>query len=177
MPRTITLNWMDWITLTIVLVSILRGARFGVLAGLADLAILIATFLAAATLYSPVTAWMRQQIYGPLPEAWAAFITFVIIWLGLYMLVGWLARWTLGKAAAPGSRMLGGVLGGIRGLVLVTTLLVVTLAGPFHGSVATDAERSQVAPYLLRASDRIEALLLPALPMHVPRIGPGGKLF
>ncbi len=176
MPRPITLTWIDWITLAIVLVSILRGARSGVLAGLADLAVLVAAFLAAAALY-PQGASLVQQYRGLLPAPWAAFAAFVVIWLGLYILVGLLARWAFGGATAPASRMLGGVLGGIRGLVLATALLVVTLAAPFHRAVTADAERSHLAPYLLRANDRVEAALLPRLPVRVPRIGPGGRLF
>lgn len=176
MPRTITLTWIDWIIMAIVLLSILRGARFGVLAGLVDLAVLGAAFLAAAAFY-PAGAALALHYVTALSAPWAAFAAFLVIWLGLYLAAGLLVRLALGGAAPPASRMLGGVLGGIRGLVLVTALLVVTLASPFHGAVAPDAKRSQVVPYLLRANDRVEVLLLPRLPVHVERIGPGGRLF
>jgi uncharacterized membrane protein required for colicin V production len=176
MSRTITLNWMDWITLAIVLVSILRGARYGLLAGLVDLIILIGAFLSAAALYGDGASLARRSL-PILPNDWTAFAAFVVIWVGLYVLVGTLARWVLSGAPAPASRMLGGVLGGIRGLVLATILLVVVLAAPFHQAVAADAARSRVAPYLLRADEHAVALLLPALPVRVPRIGPGGTMF
>jgi uncharacterized membrane protein required for colicin V production len=178
MTRTITLNWIDWIVLAVVLVSILRGAKWGLLAGFGDLAVLVAAFLAAAASYSPVTAWGRTQLPGPPPKDWAAFITFVVIWIGLYILAGGMVRWALGGAAgAPAARLLGGVLGALRGLVFATAALVVVLAGPFDRAVATDASRSYVAPALLRANDRVQAALLPALPVQVPRIGPGGARF
>lgn len=176
MSRTITLNWLDWITLAIVLLSILRGARHGALAGLADLVVLVGAFLAAAALYGAGATSVHR--YLPfVPSAWAAFVAFVVIWVGLYVLVGTLARWALAGSPAPASRMLGGVLGGIRGLVLATILLVIILAAPFHQAVAPDAVRSRVAPYLLRADEHAAALLLPALPVRVPRIGPGGTMF
>ncbi len=177
MPRTIALNWIDWVILAIVLVSILRGSRFGVVAGLGDLAVLVGAFLAAGALYPGIAAWARHDLV-PFPEAWAAFSAFLIIWLGLYLPVGWLVRWAVGgHAGAPLSRLLGGVLGGIRGLVLMTALLVVTLAGPFDQAIAADAKRSWVVTSLLRANDRVEAVLLPALPVSVPRLGPGGVRF
>ncbi len=188
MPDTSSLNWMDWITLAIVLVSILRGTRYGVLAGAGDLAALIAAFFVASALYAQGAAvlhhWFdlaRQQpplerLPG-LPPPWEALLSFVVIWLGLYIPAGNIVRWLLGHAAVPASRMLGGLLGGVRGLALVTALLVIMLAAPFHRVVAADAARSRVAPFLLKARENVEKFLLPTLPVHVPRIGPGGTLF
>src|SRR5579884_315278 len=176
MPRTITLNWMDWITLAIVLVSILRGTRYGALAGVVDLLVLVGAFLAAAAVYADGAALLRRSL-AVLAASWAAFVALVAIWIGLYVPLGLLVRWALGRKVAAASRMVGGVLGGIRGLVLATILLVIVLAAPFREAIAADAARSRVAPYLLRANERLGALLLPALPVRVPRIGPGGITF
>ncbi len=178
MPRTITFDWIDWIILATVLISILRGARWGVLAGLGDLTVLIATFLTAAALYAPAAVWARPQVPSALSTGWAEFIAFVIIWLGLYIPVGWVARWSLGRGTeTPAARLLGGALGGVRGLVLATAALVLVLAAPFRQVIAVDVPRSWTAPILLRANDRAQAALLPALPVRVPRIGPGGTRF
>src|SRR5579884_4249210 len=120
MPRTITLNWMDWITLAIVLVSILRGTRYGALAG---------------AVYADGAALLRRSL-AVLPASWAAFVALVAIWIGLYVPLGLLVRWALGRKVAAASRMVGGVLGGIRGLVLATILLVIVLAAPFREAIA-----------------------------------------
>lgn len=175
MPRMITLNWIDWVTLAIVLVSVLRGARFGAVAGLIDLAGLVATYLAAAAVYPRGAEYLRQ-VPG-LTRSWQGLIAFVVIWLGLYLPLGMLIRWISARAKFPASGLLGGVLGVARGIVLVASLLVLTLAAPFRSVVAADAHRSQVAPYLLRGSDRVQTVLLPVLPVHVPRLGPGGATF
>jgi uncharacterized membrane protein required for colicin V production len=175
MPRTIALNWIDWVTLAIVLVSILRGMRFGALAGLLDLGGLVATFLAAAAVY-PRGAQYLREVPG-LTRSWEGLIAFVVIWLGLYLPLGILIRWITARAKFPASGLLGGVLGVVRGIVLVASLLMLTLAAPFRSVVAADAHRSQVAPYLLRGSERVQAVLLPALPVRVPRLGPGGATF
>ncbi|HET7263238.1 MAG TPA: CvpA family protein [bacterium] len=175
MPRTIALNWIDWVTLAIVLVSILRGARFGAVAGLVDLAGLVATYLAAAAVY-PIGAQYLQQV-PVLTVSWQRFIAFVVIWLGLYLPFGLVIRWVFARAKFPASGLVGGVFGIARGIVLAASLLVLTLAAPFRGVVAADAHRSQVAPYLLSGSERVQAVLLPALPVHIQRLGPGGATF
>ena len=175
MPRTIALNWIDWVTLAIVLVSILRGARFGAVAGLIDLIGLVVTYLTAAAVYPQGAEHLRQVPGLTLP--WQRLIAFVVIWLGLYLPLGLLIRWIFARANFPASGLVGAVFGIARGIVLVAALLVLTLAAPFRGVVAADARRSQVAPYLLTGSERVQALLLRALPVHVPRFGPGGATF
>jgi uncharacterized membrane protein required for colicin V production len=174
MPRTITLNWIDWVTLAIVLVSVLRGARFGALAGLVDLVGLVVTYLAAAWAYPRGLEYLRQV---PFNRSWEGLIVFVVIWLALYLPLGMVIRSTLGRARFPASGLLGGVLGVARGIVLASSLLVLALAAPFRSVVAVDTHRSQVAPYLVSGSERVQDLLWPALPVQVTRLGPGGSLF
>jgi uncharacterized membrane protein required for colicin V production len=177
MPHTFTLNWIDWVTLAIVLVSVLRGARFGAPAGLLDLAALIATFL-TATLYYPLGAGYLSGI-PVLSPSWQSFVAFLLMWMGLYLPLGMLIRWALSRATFPASGLIGGVLGIARGLVLAAALLVLMLAAPFRSVIAADAHHSQVAPYLLQGNARFQRLLLTKLPigMRVPRIGPGGTMF
>jgi uncharacterized membrane protein required for colicin V production len=175
MPRTITLNWIDWVTLAIVLVSILRGARYGAVAGLFDLGGLVATYLAAAVWY-PQGGAMLARVPG-LTRPWDGFIAFVVIWFVLYLSLGRVIRWVFARAQFPGSGLVGGAFGVARGTVLAAALLVLTFAAPFRSVVAADARRSQVAPYLLRGSARVQDMLLPALPVRVPRLGPGGAVF
>jgi len=174
-PRTIILNWIDWVTLAIVLVSILRGARFGAVAGLVDLGVLVASYLTAAASYSKGADLLLEV--SVLDRPWDDVIAFVVIWLGLYLPLGLLIRWVFARAKFPGSGLLGAVLGVARGLVLTAALLLLTLAAPFRSVVAADAHRSRVAPYLLSGSARVLSVLLPTLPVRVPRLGPGGAVF
>lgn len=177
MPHTFTLNWIDWVTLALVLVSVLRGARFGAPASLLDLAALIATFL-AATLYYPLGAGYLSGI-RVLSPSWQSFVAFLLIWMGLYLPLGMLIRWALSRATFPASGLIGAVLGIARGLVLAAALLVLVLATPFRSVIAEDAHHSQIAPYLLQGNARFQRLLLTKLPigMRIPRIGPGGTMF
>jgi len=174
-PRTISLNWIDWLTLAIVLVSVLRGARYGLLAGIGDVLILVGTFYAASYLYPQTVRYLDWIPMLPMP--WREMFSFLMDWLVLYIPLMIIVRWILGGALFPGSKMLGGLLGGFRALVLVTALLLVTLAAPFRDIVAKDVHQSVVAPYLLRASDQVQSVVIPILPVHVPRFGPGGAVF
>jgi len=176
MSRTIMLNWIDWVTLAIVLVSVLRGSRYGVWGGLADLFALVAAFFAASALYAGAAQGVVQ--YLPMvPLHWASLSCFLLIWLVCYLPTSLALRLALGGVPFPASGLVGAVLGAVRGLVLVAALLAVSLAAPFRTVVSADASRSMVAPYLLTGSARVTTMLLPVLPVRVPRIGPGGATF
>ena len=175
MGQTIVVNWIDWITLAIVLISILRGTRYGVLAGVFDLLAMVGSFLAASALYARAVPPLRQSLF--LPANWAGFVALVGIWLILYVLLGIVIRLIFGKKKMPLSEVLGGLVGGIRGLALVTIFLVLLIAAPFREAVARDAEQSTAAAYLLRAYDAVMVSVAPTMPVPVPRIGPGGIRF
>ena len=175
MGRTISVNWIDWITLAIVLVSILRGTRYGVLAGIIDLVAMVGAFFAAGVLYVYIVPTLHQVLF--LPASWGGFLAFVAIWLALYILVGVIVRLVHGIRTVPLSEILGGVLGVIRGIAMATALLVVILASPFHEAVEPDTKRSTVAPVLLKGYSAFMVHIASTLPVRVTRIGPGGIVF
>ena len=175
MARTITVNWIDWITLAIVLVSVLRGTRYGVLAGIIDFVAMLAAFLAASIAYAQVVPALKRSLF--LPPSWGGFLAFTVIWLGLYIAVGIIVRLVHGIKTVPLSEILGGAMGIVRGLALATACLVIALAAPFHRAIEQDAKQSIVAPVLLRGYNAVMAAVLPTLPVRVPRIGPGGTVF
>ena len=175
MAATITVNWIDWLTLATVLVSVLRGTRYGVLAGVLDLLALIGAFLAASALYAHAVASLHKALF--LPTEWAGFLAFMVIWLALYIGVGTLIRLMHAVKTAPVSEMLGGVLGGIRGVALMGAFLIIALASPFHDGFDADAKQSPVAGFLMRGYESLIVNVAPSLSVHIPRIGPGGALF
>ena len=175
MAATITVNWIDWLTLATVLVSVLRGTRYGVLAGVLDLLALIGAFLAASALYAYVVPSLHKSLF--LPTDWAGFLAFIVIWLAFYIAVGALIRLMHAVKTAPVSEMLGGVMGGIRGVALMGAFLIIALASPFHDGFESDAKQSPVAGFLLRGYESLIVNVAPSLSVHIPRIGPGGVLF
>ena len=137
MGQTIVVNWIDWITLAIVLVSILRGTRYGVLAGVLDLLAMVASFFAASVLYTRAVPPLRQSLLLPAP--WAGFVAVMVIWLILYFLAGTIIRLIVGKKKLALSEVLGGLVGGIRGLALTTILLVLLVAACAEGQFSDDS--------------------------------------
>lgn len=175
MTRTITVNWIDWITLAIVLISILRGTRYGVLAGVIDFVAMLGAFLGASVLYAQAVPVLQHSLF--LPASWAGFLAFTVIWLVLYLGVGIVVRLVHGVKTVPLSEILGGAMGIVRGLALATVCLVILLASPFHAAIEQDVKRSVVAPVLLKGYDAVMVSVLPTFPAHIPRIGPGGTVF
>jgi uncharacterized membrane protein required for colicin V production len=175
MSRTIALNWIDWIALAIVLISILRGTRYGVLAGIIDLFAMMGAFFAAGILYVRVVPALHQVLF--LPPSWGGFVAFIVIWLALYIVVGIIVRLVHGVKTLPLSEILGGVMGVVRGVTLSTFLLVLLLAAPFREAIEPDAKHSTVAPYLLQGYSAMLAALSPVAPFPLTRIGPGGAVF
>ena len=175
MARTLTVNWIDWTTLAIVLVSILRGTRYGVLAGVIDLAAMVGAFLAASALYVGVVPGLHSALN--LPTSWGGFLAFTVIWLVLYIFVGVIVRLVHGIRTSTLSGVLGGITGGVRGIALVTLGLGILLAAPFHEAVTADTKHSLVAPVLVRGYTAVMAAVPSGMPVRVPRIGPGGMPF
>ena len=175
MARTITVNWIDWITLAVVLISILRGTRYGVLAGVIDFVAMLGAFFAASILYVRVVPGLQHAL--ALPPNWGGFLAFTVIWLVLYVAVGVVVRLVHGVKTVPLSEILGGAMGVVRGLALVTACLAVVLASPFRQAIEQDTKRSIVAPLLLKGYDAVMGTVLPTIPVQIPRIGPGGTVF
>jgi membrane protein required for colicin V production len=175
MTRVITVNWIDWITLAIVLISILRGTRYGVLAGIIDLVAMLGAFFAASILYVQAVPTLQHSLY--LPPDWGGFLAFTVIWLALYLSVGIAVRLVHGIKTVPLSEILGGAMGVVRGLALMTACLVIALASPFHKTIEQDTKRSIVAPLLLKGHDAVMVTVVPSIPVRIPRIGPGGNVF
>ncbi len=175
MSRVVTVNWIDWITLAVVLISILRGTRYGVLAGVIDFAAMILAFFAASVLYVQAVPTLQHSLF--LPPSWGGFLAFTVIWLVLYLAVGIVVRLVHGVKTVPLSEILGGAMGIVRGLGLVTACLVIMLAAPFHQAIEQDAKRSIVAPVLPKGYNAVMVTILPTLPIRIPRIGPGGTAF
>ncbi len=175
MDRTITVNWIDWITLAIILVATLRGIRYGVLAGVIDLAAMGGAFLIASIAYGKVVPELHQGLN--VPTEWGGFLAFTVIWLGLYILVGSVVRLVHGIRTAPVSELLGGAIGVVRGIALATVLLVILLASPFREGVERDAKRSLAATFLVSGYNGVMKIVTLVIPVRIPRIGPGGTPF
>jgi uncharacterized membrane protein required for colicin V production len=175
MGRTIAVNWIDWTTLAIVLVSILRGTRYGISAGVIDLVAMVGAFVGADALYTGPVPGLHTALSIPTP--WGGFLSFTVIWLALYIFVGAIVRLVHGVKTSPLSAILGGVMGTVRGIALSTLVLAILLAAPFRDSVEPDAKHSLVGAILVRLYTAAMPAITAGVPVRIPRIGPGGVPF
>jgi uncharacterized membrane protein required for colicin V production len=145
------------------LFAALQGVRRGVWPALIGVVAVLAAYLAASVWYRPLTAAIRG--YLPFSESWAASVAFLLLLLVIVELVSLVLtmRTTPDNVPAP-SRALGLAVGAVRGMALVTSLLVVALASPLSEPVQRDVDRSSIAPYavsVFRESLRALSGLLP----------------
>jgi membrane protein required for colicin V production len=141
------MNLADWLIIGAILLSVAVAAAQGFLYEVFSLAGVIVGYLAAAWGYSRVAAWYAPLVKMPWVADVAGFLTIFLAVLLLAGTVAKLARWGMNKGGLRWfDRTLGGVFGLVRGMLLVTVVLVAA------GSWTPDAPwlaKSQIAPYLL----------------------------
>jgi membrane protein required for colicin V production len=120
-------TWPDYVILAIIALSSLVGVLRGFIKEVFSLAVWAAAFLVAWHFSGDVAEWMSEAV--TLPSARLA-MGFAGLFVAV-LLVGGLANYLLGKLVASTGlsgtdRLLGGVFGAARGLVLVVAVLLVS---------------------------------------------------
>lgn len=141
------MNWVDWIVLGIVGVSILTGLMKGAVRTVFSLAGL-AVGLFVASRESGALGIVLSRVVSP---RYAAVLAFLLIFLGIglvFALAGWLLRKAIEKLLLTWlDRVAGGALGLLRGAVIVGVL---ALAVEGFGGLRA-ARNARTYPYALRA--------------------------
>jgi membrane protein required for colicin V production len=149
---------LDWIGLTVLLLSMLLGVMRGLVFELMSLAGWIAAFLCAQWFAAPVAEWLP---IGDAGAVWRYPLAFVLVFIGVAFGVGLVAALTRKMIAAVGlrpvDRMLGAVFGLARGAValMVAAVVVHLMAlsdGPLwnesRGAIVLDEALQAVKPAL-----------------------------
>jgi membrane protein required for colicin V production len=117
---------LDWIAVTLVLVSMLFGLVRGLVFEVISLVGWVAAFIAAQWLASDVAAWLP---FGDPQATWRYPLAFVLVFVGVAFGVGLVAALTRKLIAAVGlrpvDRILGGAFGAARGVVALLVLAVI----------------------------------------------------
>jgi len=149
----------DWIILAFLALSIATAAWHGFFREAFGLAGLIVGYLVAAWQYRRLADWFDPVLKQP----WLGEVgSFLLIFFGvmiLAFLAGRLARWLVKEAGLTlMDRVLGGVLGLVKGSLLVAVVLVAMAA---FTPTSRWLQRSELAPYFLVAG-RAAIWLAPA---------------
>ncbi len=157
------MTWIDWVIAAFVLFAALQGLRRGLWAAVRGVIAVIAAYIAASVWYRPLAEGARR--YLPLSPSWAAAAAFLVVLLVVVEVIGlFVTLRTTTANVSTASRVLGLVVGGLRGITLAAALLIILLASPPSAPVQRDVDRSAIAPYAVnagRASLRALAGILP----------------
>jgi len=137
----------DWLICALVLVNVVAAAMQGFFSEALTLAGLVVGYLVAAWQYRSLAEWLESYLKNP----WLAEVLgFLVIFFALVLLFGAaarIARWLMKEAGLSGlDRFLGGVLGLLKGGLMVAVILMgMTAFAPTSKLLAN----SRLAPYFL----------------------------
>lgn len=119
------MNWADLAILVLVLVSALVGFYRGFIRETLSLIAWILAFWAAFSFSQPASAWFVQYIESPQLRMVAAFAAIFVVSLLLLSVISYLlCRLLLVSGIAGTDRLLGGLFGIVRAVVLVSVVLL-----------------------------------------------------
>ena len=154
------MNWIDWVLILFLLISVANGFQEGMVRITIGLVALIAGFIVASWFgglaAAPLEPWVHSQ-------GVASILGYLLVFFGVIIAGALLAALVARMLKLIGlswmDRLLGGVLGIVRGfIVLAVVTMVVTALGPRW--LPTAVGGSTLAPYVLRAS-RVLTTLTP----------------
>jgi membrane protein required for colicin V production len=137
----------DWIILALIVLNVVSAAIQGFFAEALSMAGLIVGYIVAAWQYERLAEWLATFLKN---EWLAEILGFLIVFFAIVLLfsvAGRIARWVMKEAGLSGfDRFLGGVLGLLKGSLMVTVILMgMTAFTPTSRMLAN----SQLAPYFL----------------------------
>lgn len=181
------MTWIDWLIVTIVVVSLPQGLRRGAgAAGGSAVGVVLAYVVASYTYASVAASFEHIPIdrpewaasVEPLSPAWQATIAFLLMFLVASVVGTILAGAALGSLTpSGGSRLAGAAAGALRGVLVSAALLMVAIASPAGGPVASDAVRSAIAGPIAEGTSATIEWVNASLPPAFRIFGGGGARF
>ncbi|WP_293371954.1 CvpA family protein [Nevskia sp.] len=155
------MNWVDYAFIGIVVFSLLLGIWRGLVREAISLIALIAAFLLTG-LYAPeVAIWLDSAIDSPLARGVTAHILVFVAVLLAGAFVTWLISKVVNAAGLSGfNRMLGGAFGALRGLLIITAIVLLAKVSVLGREPALRA--SLLRPSLAPLADTLHGLIPPA---------------
>jgi membrane protein required for colicin V production len=153
------LNWLDWIFVIIVAVSVLAAAWRGFVHELISLASVVAGVVVAALGYRQAAVWFEDLTKSNEVALAAGFLALFLGTLLVGALLIYAARKLIKTAGIQWfDRFLGGVFGLVRGVVVNSVLLMVLVAFAIKPEVV---QHSALSPYVAMGA-RVLATAMPA---------------
>ena len=143
------MSWADWIIFALLVLNVVSAAIQGFFAEALSMAGLIVGYIVAAWQYPRLAGWLSSFFKSEwLADIFGFLIIFFVIVL-LFGIAGRIARWVMRETGLSGfDRFLGGVLGLLKGGMMVAVILMGLTAFTPTSKLLED---SQLAPYFLVA--------------------------
>ena len=153
-----TWNWLDWILVVVVLVSVVAAAIKGFVRELISLAAVLAGLVIAAVGYERVASWFEELTRSREVALAAGFLTLFVGTLLLGALLSALAWRLVRKGELERTDFfLGAVFGLMRGVVVDCVLLMTLVAFALKPQAV---QQSVLAPYVTTGA-QVVALVMP----------------
>ena len=137
----------DWLICALVLLNVVLAAMQGFFSEAFTIAGLILGYLAAAWQYRNLAEWLESFFKNPWLAETLGFLVIFFAILLLFGAVARIARWVMKEAGLSGfDRFLGGVLGLLKGGLMVAVILMGMTA---FQPTSTFLANSRLAPYFL----------------------------
>ncbi|HEV8338169.1 MAG TPA: CvpA family protein [bacterium] len=164
------MNWVDWVIIAVLLLTIFQGVMRGWVAALVGIIIILGSWLLTIALL---------PYYGPGVEslpiedvAWSRTIAFGVVLIGFYIIFSVIANTLLGgKRPRMEAQIAGGILGLARGLVAAMVIVGLLSATPAAEAMQRDIKASRLGGRILEW----ERQWMLRFPM-VPPIGPDKRI-
>lgn len=161
------MNWVDWLLLSVLLLSALLGLWRGLVYEVISVAGWVVAFVLAQAYAAEMAAWL--PIGGWSPPLQLA-LGFAVVFMGAAF-AGGLVAWVVKKLVdsvglRPVDRVLGGGFGLARGAVMLLGLAVVVSMTPLHQQA--DWQASQGAGVLSGTLQEVKPLLPASLARFLP---------
>jgi len=119
------MNGADWVIIVVVLASTVQAAYSGFFQEAFHLAGLVAGYLVAAWQYQRLAGWFEKYLKSPWLAESAGFLVIFFAVAAAAGIAGQTARWVMKKSGLRFvDRLLGGVLGFLRGCLIVAVIAV-----------------------------------------------------
>jgi membrane protein required for colicin V production len=152
-------NWLDWVMMIIMVVSIIMAIGKGLVRELISLAAVVVGIVVASLEYRRAAYWF-QDLTKSQEIAWAAgFLAIFVLVLAVGGVASLVARFLIQQVGIEWfDRFLGGIFGLLRGLLIDSILLMVMMAFAVKPQAI---EKSRLAPYVSNGA-RAMAYLMPS---------------
>ena len=150
------MNWLDYVLLAIVLVSVVLSVRKGFSREVIGLAAALAALVLGMWFYGLAGSFLIPYVSSPRVANLIGFLLVVFAVLILGAMLGWIvSRFLRTVGLSFFDRLLGAGFGLVRGLLIAVSLLTAYMAfGPQVDSktVSSSVLNSRIAPFVLDAS-------------------------